>query len=578
MLVGWLRPAVVFPVAALAGLSPAQIEALLAHELAHVRRHDYLVNLLQSFAEVVLFYHPAVWWLSRRIRTERELCCDDLAVGVCDRLVYATALTDLAAMRHPRVALAATGGDLLARVRRILDRDREEPSMSSNVRWIPAVVVSAGMLVAVPVLLASVHQTPIGAASDTEAVVKEAVAPSAQTVPETLTAESRQSAAQLSSEELSRLIEELKLKILAQTGELRGYALTLDDQQPTERAEQNRREAEERARQTEIENARRELERARKMFETGLATRAQVAEAETALAMLEAGKDEQRRGEIEIEAARKRLEDARKRFETGLISRDEVARAEAELAELEARGSRLFEAQVRESEWSLARNRELFERGLLSSNDLRDAEKLFRDAEQKQKLDKDKFEKFDKSDQKLKDLLVEAEKKAREGDIEKQKELKALLKQYEETKSDYERALKSREVQDVASRYRNQLREVAPEPRESAEALESIPSRPIVAGDLLFIAIEGESLLPTIYRVEGAGSIRLPLLGSFKVIGQTPGQVREAIGKRLMDAKLGSPAKVSVEIRRNRERQEPHAGNSPPFVDGDTGAGHQKVA
>ena len=106
VLVGWLRPAVVFPVAALAGLSPVQIEALLAHELAHVRRHDYLVNLLQSFAEIVLFYHPAVWWLSRRVRTERELCCDDLAVGLCDRLVYATALTDLAAMRSPRVALA----------------------------------------------------------------------------------------------------------------------------------------------------------------------------------------------------------------------------------------------------------------------------------------------------------------------------------------------------------------------------------------------------------------------------------------------------------------------------------------
>ena len=70
--------------AALAGLSPSQMEALLAHELAHVRRQDYLVNLLQSVAEALLFYHPAVWWLSHRVRADRELCCDDLAVSVCD--------------------------------------------------------------------------------------------------------------------------------------------------------------------------------------------------------------------------------------------------------------------------------------------------------------------------------------------------------------------------------------------------------------------------------------------------------------------------------------------------------------
>ncbi len=68
--VGWLRPAIVLPIAALAALSPAQVEAVLAHELAHVRRHDYLVNLLQTLAETLLFYHPAVWWLSSRIR-----CC-----------------------------------------------------------------------------------------------------------------------------------------------------------------------------------------------------------------------------------------------------------------------------------------------------------------------------------------------------------------------------------------------------------------------------------------------------------------------------------------------------------------------
>jgi beta-lactamase regulating signal transducer with metallopeptidase domain len=72
--VGWLRPAILLPIAAIASLSPSQVEAILAHELAHIRRHDYAVNVLQTIAETLLFYHPAVWWVSRRIRVEREHC------------------------------------------------------------------------------------------------------------------------------------------------------------------------------------------------------------------------------------------------------------------------------------------------------------------------------------------------------------------------------------------------------------------------------------------------------------------------------------------------------------------------
>ena len=70
------------PVGALAGLPAAQIEALLLHELAHIRRHDYLVHILQSAVEAVFFYHPAVWWISGHMRAERELCCDDIAVSI----------------------------------------------------------------------------------------------------------------------------------------------------------------------------------------------------------------------------------------------------------------------------------------------------------------------------------------------------------------------------------------------------------------------------------------------------------------------------------------------------------------
>ena len=98
-------------------------EAVLAHELAHIKRHDYLVNLFQLVAETLFFYHPVVWWTSKQIRIERELCCDDIAVQSCgDPIGYARALTTLA--RHqlaaPAVAMAATGGSLLHRVQRLV--------------------------------------------------------------------------------------------------------------------------------------------------------------------------------------------------------------------------------------------------------------------------------------------------------------------------------------------------------------------------------------------------------------------------------------------------------------------------
>jgi beta-lactamase regulating signal transducer with metallopeptidase domain/peptidoglycan/xylan/chitin deacetylase (PgdA/CDA1 family) len=124
--IGWLRPVILVPAAALAGLTAPQLEALLAHELAHIRRHDYLVNLLQSVAEAVLFYHPAVWWVSGRVRVEREHACDDLAVRATgDVLVYARALTMLETLRGRKtgsrvLAVAADGGILMQRIQRLI--------------------------------------------------------------------------------------------------------------------------------------------------------------------------------------------------------------------------------------------------------------------------------------------------------------------------------------------------------------------------------------------------------------------------------------------------------------------------
>jgi beta-lactamase regulating signal transducer with metallopeptidase domain len=135
--IGWLRPVVLLPLSTLAGLSPAQLEALLAHELAHVRRFDYLVNLVQTCGETLLFYHPAVWWVSHRMRVEREHCCDDAAVGVCgDALGYARALAELEGLRSmtPTLAVAANAGSLWRRIARLLGTP--PPHLSRSSRWL----------------------------------------------------------------------------------------------------------------------------------------------------------------------------------------------------------------------------------------------------------------------------------------------------------------------------------------------------------------------------------------------------------------------------------------------------------
>lgn len=121
--IGWLEPLILVPTAALAGLSPHQLAMILAHELAHIRRHDYLVNALQTVIETLLFFHPAVHWVSARARQEREECCDAVAVRFGgDAIAYARALTELEELRGMRatLALAATGGVLLDRIERLL--------------------------------------------------------------------------------------------------------------------------------------------------------------------------------------------------------------------------------------------------------------------------------------------------------------------------------------------------------------------------------------------------------------------------------------------------------------------------
>ena len=152
-MVGWLRPVILLPASALTGLNADQLEAILAHELAHIKRYDYLVNILQTFVEILGFYHPAVWWISHKIRAERENCCDDLAVTVTgDRICYARALTSMEEIRGlGELAVAATGGNLLSRIHRLIGKDSSEKNLSC----IPAVTVILLLIaLAIPTTLA----------------------------------------------------------------------------------------------------------------------------------------------------------------------------------------------------------------------------------------------------------------------------------------------------------------------------------------------------------------------------------------------------------------------------------------
>ncbi len=158
--VGWLRPIILLPASALTGLSAEQLEAIVAHELAHIKRFDYLVNILQTIVETLGFYHPAVWWVSHKIRAERENCCDDMAVSISgDRVSYAGALASMEEIRVGRrkIAVAAGGGNLFRRICRLLGKDSAD---NTSLSWVPAVTVILLIIaLAIPTTLALTNKS-----------------------------------------------------------------------------------------------------------------------------------------------------------------------------------------------------------------------------------------------------------------------------------------------------------------------------------------------------------------------------------------------------------------------------------
>lgn len=152
MAIGWIKPVVLLPAHMVTGLSCAQLEMLLLHELAHIKRFDYLVNFLQTLVEITLFFHPAVLWVSKQMRQEREYCSDDIAVAHSgDAIAYAHTLADTASLctKHshhtiPSMAMAASGGDLKQRVVRLVDH--QCTSSNDTGKWLAAATIGLSLI------------------------------------------------------------------------------------------------------------------------------------------------------------------------------------------------------------------------------------------------------------------------------------------------------------------------------------------------------------------------------------------------------------------------------------------------
>ena len=192
--IGWFRPVVFLPVTALTGLSEEQLEAIIAHELAHIQRLDPFVNVFQVCVETLLFYHPAIWWLNKKIRVEREHCCDDMAVDLCGNAVeYARALTLMEEWRSaPVFAMAANRGPLTERIVRVLGLK----TLGAGMRGIGltgSVLCLTAALVAGNALLGMAHPRQAQAAWDSQATPRPATNSSQQQPAERTTPTSKPS-------------------------------------------------------------------------------------------------------------------------------------------------------------------------------------------------------------------------------------------------------------------------------------------------------------------------------------------------------------------------------------------------
>ncbi|GAP65084.1 peptidase M56 BlaR1 [Mizugakiibacter sediminis] len=186
-LIGWLRPVILLPAAVALGFPVAQVELILAHELGHIRRWDHLANLLQLVLETVLFYHPVVHWISRDVRNEREICCDELVLEVTggSPRVYVEALADLEDLRdgHHGLALAASGGVLVERVRRIAGMPLVGRSARPQARFVVGLLLAMLAAAAAHYQLARLDQARMAGLTAALARVSAVLAPQLRLAP-----------------------------------------------------------------------------------------------------------------------------------------------------------------------------------------------------------------------------------------------------------------------------------------------------------------------------------------------------------------------------------------------------------
>ena len=153
MVTGWLRPVLILPASLLSGIPADQLEAIIAHELAHIKRNDYLVNIIQSLVEIIMFYNPAIWWLSKIMRRERENCCDDIALEAGTKsVVYAKALANMQEISlsppSPAVAIKRNNNHLINRIKRITAMKRKNNITKEKLIALSSVAVMISALIA----------------------------------------------------------------------------------------------------------------------------------------------------------------------------------------------------------------------------------------------------------------------------------------------------------------------------------------------------------------------------------------------------------------------------------------------
>ena len=540
VVVGWLKPVVLLPASALSGLAPAHIEALLAHELAHVRRHDYLINLLQTAVETLLFYHPGVWWLSRRVRIEREHCCDDLAVSVCDRFVYVNALTDLATKTtHARLALAATDGSLLGRVRRLLATDADD---RPGAGWLSVVVLAVTAAALTPALLA------LGGDQQPSAVATPAAAPKATTAgPSPQPAVAVPAAAAPSAvprQQPAATPEPQRTDVEA----LRQRLMQMEAQLVALRREQREVEAE-RARE---ENAlRREatmgrlaaLERAlaeaTARREVGLTSAAPV---EDVRAQLEAARRDLRLLEVESRTASAAL---------SLESRREQAeqmygRLQQEYAAMQAESERRRAPQTGAS--APPPGVYTVGGGIQEPRLLKRVEPLYPPVAKAAKMQGPVYvEAIIARDGQVRDATVVG---GAPFPVLREAALAAVRQwSYEPTVLNGQPVEVQLSIQ-INFTLNDGGAGTTPAPPANAFPVSDATAR-VQTSDILLVDIVGEDQIPRWYVVEG-GAIRLPLMGSIKVLGLTAEAARTAVARALAERSLAQGMGVMVTIHRPR--------------------------